>query len=249
MTDDILLNLQRDLTAYVQTLLTSSQLNAASDVMVFASRTEGTTNAGVINDQVSDALAGIAQKNGKSGVAVIIMMPDVNRENLDLPGPVVRLECVVRIVENRLINEGPTGTGLSAPRLAIFILQGLHHWVPDGSHCLTPSVRAIDDITTPDIDGHEVSMTLLYPLQPIPRVATPVLSTDPATPGVLTITTATADAQIWTTTNGSLPTPTTGTLYTAPLTIIASIPRLRVLATKSGHSPSTVVETSVTIAP
>ncbi|MCX7040957.1 MAG: chitobiase/beta-hexosaminidase C-terminal domain-containing protein, partial [Spirochaetes bacterium] len=67
-----------------------------------------------------------------------------------------------------------------------------------------------------------------------------------ATPQAVTLSTATEGAEVRYTTDGSAPTPTSGTVYEAPLTISASA-TVRAIAYKNGWSDSPVSSAAYTI--
>ena len=85
------------------------------------------------------------------------------------------LETSVRAVENRLINEGAGGTGLSAPRLAVHVARLLHQWSPDGVNVLRPAQRLIEDISVPDREMHEVRFRMRLPIASMTRTPAPML--------------------------------------------------------------------------
>lgn len=239
MPTDTLLQIELDLVAV---LALSPEL---VDVAIIPQRTApGDTGGGEVNDVIEDALAGIATKNGKSGVAIIVMMPEASPEDENLPGPQLDLECVIRIIENRLINEGETGTGKSAPHLAAFISRYLHHWPINGTQPLRPAREHLRDLTIPDRPGMEVVFRVRMPVMPLAETATPVLTDAGGTDGaplVITLSCSTPEADLFYNLGPEFP----ATAYTEPITITEAT-LLRVIACAAGSRPSRILEAEIT---
>lgn len=231
MTEDILQHLQDD----VWGLLTNEP--SMVYVPIYRSRTplEKDSNGDhivgqsmMIEEEIEQALGGLALKNGKCGIVVIVMMPDAQpvgeRDALELTIP-------VRIIEDRLFNEGTTGTGISSSRLMLHLKQVLSNRPLRGSYTLTPAARgAMEEISLPDDrKANELRMTVTRSLQPLPRVAQPavVIATR-----VMTITCATEGAQIYWSANGDWPGPQNplSWLYDLPVTLSDEITEVRVVA-------------------
>ncbi|MFM7102799.1 MAG: chitobiase/beta-hexosaminidase C-terminal domain-containing protein, partial [Verrucomicrobiota bacterium] len=84
----------------------------------------------------------------------------------------------------------------------------------------------------------------------LPAAAGPVFTPNGgtfSTPPTVTLSSATPGAAIRYTTNGSTPSPTTGTLYTGPFTLAASA-TVRALAYATGYANSAVTSASFTLA-
>lgn len=245
MTEDILQITQDD----VWGLLTNDP--ALFYVPVFRSRTPldkdeaGEPIVGqsaMIEEQIEQALGGLSEKNGKSGIVCIVMMPDAQpvgeRDSLDIT-------IIVRVIEDRLINEGSTGTGISASRLMLHLKQLLSRRALRGSYSLSPSERsAMEEIPLPDDrKAHELRMVMTRSLLPLPKVARPVVAIDTR---VMTLTCATAGAELWWSANGDWPGPANALswLYELPVTLTAEITEVRVVAYEPTMQPSDdVIET------
>lgn len=241
MPSDTLLQIELDLAAC---LALSPEL---ADVLIIPQRTaSGDAGGGEVDDIVEEALAGIKQKNGKSGVAIIVMMPEANPEDENLPGPQLDLECVIRIIEDRLINEGATGTGLSTPHLAAFVSRYLHQWPLNGPHPLRPARDHMRDLTVPGRPGMEVVFRLRMPVTPLPETASPVAVNSGGTGGdpmLVTLSCATANAVIYYNLGPEFP----ATVYTEPF-LISEETTLRVIACAPSHRPSRMVEADIELA-
>lgn len=244
MLPDILLQLHQDLADYLR------QVSGLSALPVFDSRTvEQSGTGGSIQDLIDEALntAGMQTKDGKAGLAVVVLMPDVEPANANLPGPLISLVLAVRVFENRLINESAQGFNLSASRVAVHIARSLHQWSPTGGAVLVPGTSFIADLSVPDTEGHEITFTLELGLAPEPRAAQcSIASAELYGLPVITLATSTDDAAIYYTLDGRLPGPATGTLYTVPFTV-STTAKLRALATHPDMLPSAVAEANITI--
>lgn len=226
-------------------------------VPVFRSRTplpmddEGNPIPGqsaVIEDQIKNALAGGEAKNGKTGIAVIVMLPDVDPESQSSLGPSLRLLPRVRIVENRLFNEGSTGTGISSSRLALHIAQVLHcrTFRNLGTLFVDPK-KMIEEVALPDDQQvHEVMLVCSIHVDPSPKVR-PVKVANAG--GALTLSTGTDDADIWYTLNGGWPAEGNegAAEYTGAITLEAGSYTLRAAAYKAGMQASDDLWAVITI--
>ncbi len=231
MTEDILQLTQDDIWG----LLTNEP--GLVHVPVFRSRTplEKDSNGDpivgqsmMIEEQIEQALGGLSEKNGKSGIVVIVMMPDAQpvgeRDALELT-------IIIRIIEDRLFNESTNGTGISSSKLMLHLNQVLSRRALRGSYTLTPAARgAMEEISLPDDrKAHELRMTLTRSLEPLPKVSQPAVAIDT---GIMTITCATEGAQIYWSANGDWPGPQNplSWLYDLPVTLSDEITEVRVVA-------------------
>lgn len=239
MLGDILTAVQDDILGYLRLG------DGLEDVPMIPSRSprSGETG-GMINDLVEDALTGIKAYRGKAGLALIVMMPDVAPEDPDTPGPQMSLQVEVRVIENRIINEGEMGTGISAPQAAVQVARLLHHWSPDGVSAMRPARSLISDISTPDRAMHSVAFEVRMPVPSIPRASTPVLSGEPGDYGLVITLAAQSGAAIRYSLDGSFPTVS----YTTPFVLDdEDMPvKIRAIALLQGHCASAVVEADVT---
>jgi hypothetical protein len=241
--EDVLLNLHRDLGDYLR-------LDPAITAPVIDSRTlEEEGEGGNIQDLIEAALseAGALNKNGLSGLAVVVLMPDVDTESDTAPGPMINIVLGVRIFENRTLNESASGFQISASRLAVHIARSLHLWSPRGNAALYPARRLIQDIGLPDTEGHEVTFTMQLNLPPPDRASQPsITAVEQDDDALITLATATSGASIYYTLDGRLPGPDTGTLYTAPF-LVTETGLLRAIAIATDLLPSNTAEATITI--
>jgi len=136
----------------------------------------------------------------------------------------------------------PGAAALLVSGTNVLAFQGLNRAAADGDFLLEPQLLAT--VKTEYPARYFVPPTPGAPNGPgyVGLVADTKFSVDRGfydTPFTVAITTATAGAQIWWTTNGSIPSPSNGTLYTGPL-LITNTTCLRAAAFLAGHVPSDV---------
>lgn len=233
MLTDVLLQTELDLVGYL------SLDPELVDVRVIPARTaRGEDEGGNINDLIEQALAGIVSKNGKSGVIIIVLMPDAVPVDPNLPGPQMDLTCEIRIVENRLINEGATGTGLSAPQLAIHVSRVLDHWSPNSMTILRHDSRMIEELTATDQPAWAVRFRLRYATQALPKTPSPLITAE--ADQMVSLSCALPAAEIRYTLDGCFPGGESSMVYDGPFLFTEG--ELRVIALAPDYRPSNVSE-------
>ena len=247
VSNDPLLELHQDIAAYLR------MDDVVGTVPVLDARTEldeGTGEGGAVQDLIERALAegGLKGFDGKAGLAVVVLMPDVEPESLVAPGPQMNLICAVRVHENRVLNEGSGGFGVTASQVAVRIAQVLHLWAPSGTAVLIPARRLIADLSTPNEDAFEVTFQMPLYLTPLDRASQPAIEVVAEGDGARVTLAHAGPGTMFYTLDGSMP----GTLnptaleYEAPFLIEESA-RLRVITVAEGLMPSTVSEALLTI--
>lgn len=230
-----------DLHDDVASLLES--LPELADIYLVRSRTVDANAVTQIEDEIERALSGLqATASGKSGLAVIVMLPEIvlAEENRGTPGPACfNLELMLRIVENRLINEGSSGSKITATRCAAMLLQTLHHRTFKNGKALRANRNATEEDTIEGITYLNVRFTMTDGLPVADKVLNPTMTNSG---GNITLACATSGAAIYYTTDGTLPTADNGTLYATPFTTPTAGTLIRVMATKTAHLPSNVSE-------
>ncbi len=185
-------------------------------------------------------------RNGRSGVGVVIELPEFDVQNPNLPGPEAFLLLSFLVLEEPNINFTPTlGTLISAEQVAQLLLEIFHDYQVEGFGTLFAAPKAIASVEDyPGIVGYRVTFRARVPRAQTARVATPVLV---EAAGSVTITCATADAQIYFTTDGSFPGVgnSAAQLYSAAFAVTAG-DVLRAAAYKSGSPGSHVIKQTVT---
>lgn len=201
-----------------------------------------------IEEMVKNALAGTEKKNGKAGLAVVVLLPDVEGESVNSAAPAMRLIAKVRVIENRMTNEGAGGTGIPASKLSLHVLQVLNRRSFRGRNALYPDLkRMISEIPLPNDERcHEVTMIQNVMPESLAKVATPTVA---QAAGQITLACTTAGAAIYYTLDGSYPGSSglSGQLYTTPISLDPGMHSMRVAAQKAGMQASDDLSAEITI--
>ena len=174
-------------------------------------------------------------RGGKVGACVLVLIPGADAIDPDLPGPRLGLVQSFVVLVHPTINAGSTGTGKDAEDIAERVLQ-LFHQVHFGYGAVLVGGQAAIQVndTFDGLVGQQVNLETYGGPIALAKVAVPAITASATTaPATVTITCATAGAAIRYTTDGSLPTPTNGTDYTAPFAQ-ATAATIRATATKLG---------------
>lgn len=244
---DALQQLQLDIAAYLS-------VDALFQyVRVVVVRPRVAEDAVMIEQTINDALGGLrkyiartagqsdaeweaaCEASGKAGLLIVVMMSEGEVPEPGGPGPALNLVQVVRVIENPMINEGASGTGLTSEEVALNVLTALNQWSPNGGSALYPDRRALREVNLVNGLGYDVTFKRHMPLQPRSKVARPVISiADPS----MTITCATSGAAIYYTADGSFPSAfnAAASLYSGPvdISLLANGTLIRAAAFKSG---------------
>jgi len=201
--------------------LEASAFFANIPVLVF--RPRAALTAAEVQDRINSALGAITALNGKAGLCATVLMPLLNTEKQELPGPYMHLRCTIRVQENVMVNMGPNGTRIACEDAAIAVAQTLHLWTPGGTAGI---IRAATETIRPNTDikemvTYEVQVESDLDFQGIAKTAQPFITINDAQ---VSIACADTDAAIYYTIDGSMPWPgndtypSTATLYTVPFT-------------------------------
>lgn len=191
----------------------------------------------MFDELVEKALAGLEVRNGKAGLVAVVMLPDVQAMSAESPGPALRFLPVVRVVEDRLTNEGPDGTGITASRLALHIVQLLHRRSMRGSFTMfVDAERMIEEVTADgDRPAHEVHFILERSAQRLPKVDKPTGTWEG---DALGLSCTTQDAVMWWSNDGSWPGPENPKSWTYDRPMINTGACVRVVAYHDDMAPS-----------
>lgn len=176
--------------------------------------------------------------NGKRGLGIHVLPLEAGVEDENLPGPLLEVRAEIVCIEALQINQGANGTGVSSSAAALRTLKALHHRLFDDK-ALYPDKRAIRPFPVDDgLEGRVVTMIMRNVGDEVQEKVAPVdASIDQNPPHALTLTTATPDAQIYYTTDGSYPSKDK-TLYEDPIEGLEIGTSLRTAAYKDGLLPS-----------
>lgn len=169
--------------------------------------------------EVSVALRGLASKGGKKGAMVAVHRLEV----VDVEGeggvPEMKLSIVVECGEEPLRNRAAGGTEKKASAMVARVFQLLNRWSPGwNGNCLYCEKNPIAELALLKGQvGYACEFFFWVSFSQVSQVADLVATVDGSE---ITLTTATADAAIWYTTDGSYPRPenAAATLYSAPVT-------------------------------
>lgn len=196
----------------------------------------------LIKARLDQALAGKTSKGGKAGLACLVMVPELSGDSPNLPGPQLRAECVVSVIEQPLINRGVNGTNILPEELALTVQRLLNHWQPNGRPFYAPPGNGLVRGKFDDKIAWEVMMEIAVANTPIASAPAPVIS---MAGNALTMAAPGADA-IYYTLDGTLPSAATGTLYAGPFALEApGTVWVRAVSTRAGRADSDVCNAHV----
>lgn len=231
---NIITQLQRDAAAFVAA---DEKLH---HVQVLQEGARGEPGALLFENAVSQAITGNVSVNGKAGLCVIFFAPEGKPASRANKGLVTDFEMVVRVIENPAVNDDPVyGTGIACEDMMLEVMLMLQIWTPVRGHPLQVSGFYLQEIKdAPHLRAWECVITSQDAQAGRPRCAPPV-----ADVGGLTIrlTCTTAEAQIYYTLDGSLPTPKCGTLYDGPFQVTTPV-TMRAMAWAAGRMGSHCIE-------
>jgi hypothetical protein len=192
-----------------------------ADVPVFVLREK------TVQSAIDQALAGATFKSARTGAAVIVLLPEIDVNNPNTPGPQLNVIQRVRVQEIPMFNMGSTGTKKSAEAIMEQVMAVLQFM--SGQECYS-DLFPLKEFVTPRPDLGPVTYDLAWGVTvlraELGRAAVPEISW---LGGVLTMASATPGMQIWFTTDETYPRPSVGgvaangTLYTGPILNVESI--------------------------
>lgn len=204
---------------------------------------------GVTEADIAQALAGLNPSfSGKIGACVVVLMPELEPETPNLPGPCYDIALTVQVIEQPLVNRGAGGSGLTASQLALRVRQLFHHFFTgDGS--VYNFTRQAPLPADPGNTSLGVRFGRSSGDPQAPEVSSPAIATSGEGPVEITLTTPTAGAAIYYTLDGSYPgsANTAAILYAAPVTVTTAC-TLRASAELAGLLPSSLSVAEITIA-
>lgn len=188
--------------------------------------------AGVTFEKVvNEALMGKIMVNGKKGLALLVYCPEgkpMSRENAGLS---TEFDMTIRAVENSSLNADPKyGTGMSCEDLLLEAMLLMQRWTPLKGHSMRVEDFYKVDLEEAGMWAWEFSVKLHDACKGREKCDTPKIVLDD---GIATITTPSLDAVIYYTVDGTLPTPSNGTIYESPIEC-GEIELIRAMAWQSG---------------
>jgi hypothetical protein len=203
-----------------------------------------------------------APRNGRAGCGILVEMPAFEVLHPNVSGPVGNLVLSCVALEEPNLNYGPaTGTQMSAEEVSRFILDSSHQWEIGGAGVMSAVREAIRGLwRTEDLRGvvgqgtlrdaiwdaqrfeglvaYRVKLQMQAAATPVARVSQPAVQVQQSR---VSLSSATAGAEIYYTWDGSFPGPGNprAIKYSGPLP--AAGPVLRHAAYKPGMFRSSVV--------
>ena len=244
MKHTIITELRSDLANRVRAELAIEGGRYASVVVV----TEGEQT---IEETLAKTFSPMEGQEGRAGLAVIVAFPRVRRVERDLEGPPGELRSSLFVACNPLVNsDANAGTQILPETLAHLLCSRLHAVkLNDDVDELRGDKEAIKPAS---IVGIPLALEVPFDcrdvtIDPVNIVAPAVMTPASGSATAVTLTCATAGAEIWFTTNGNLPGKGVAgaTLYTAPIAIAAPT-TLRAAAYKAGCVGSAVTKSAFT---
>jgi hypothetical protein len=181
---------------------------------------------------------------GRSGAGVLVLMPTASEKNASVTGPVLDWNFPVIVMELDLLNQHPAkGTLIPAETLGQIVMDIVHLDSDDGLGTFQVTGKAMEpekEFVFKGVVGYRVNFILSAgKTTQTPRVAALQMS---VASGEMTITTATADARVKYTLDGTFPADDTGGNpasynYAAPFAV-ASGDVVRAAGYKSGMNKS-----------
>jgi hypothetical protein len=188
-------------------------------------------------DQINRALGGLGGPRAGSlgGATIEVLFPTLKAALADTPGPVCTLEQRFIVKEQRTINEGAGGTGLSAENLAVAIVQTFQLFFMGGpmqGFYVAPTwYREVDAGPGSPFFMVEVTLNATFALTALTRTLAPAAAAvDSGGNSTVTLTDQQlgGGSSIYYTTDGSFPGPAnlpannpagTAALYTTPFVV------------------------------
>lgn len=200
---------------------------------------------GVTENDIERALSTLNKRGNKVGAVAIVLMPELEPENPNLPTPSYRVRLVIQVIEHPLISRSSNGAGKSAEQIAKRIRQVGHHFITGRSG--SSNTWHWDGMQPEEVPAGKVSYSVAFRRVAgddlLQKVATPVIVATPAVPDGFNveITCATAGAAIQRSVDGSYPT----TPHVEPSFHVAAGTTVRAAATLVGKQQSNVAERTI----
>jgi hypothetical protein len=213
-------------------------LQLIDTVTISSVRPRSSAEALGIQTKLDKTLAGLMERNGKKGCAIIVGMPTLNDVNANLRSVKGDLVIELSVIENVMTNEGADGTGFTAEALAFTLAETL----PQTNFSPFGQIIADKQLITPKTESvlnkrieYRVTLRVLSHSAAAVKCSTPTITRSGST-----ITISGSDA-VYYTTDDSYPGPgnATAEIYTVPLTQTAAI-RLRAAAFAADKANSDV---------
>lgn len=229
---------------YVQIMLVRPR-DAEDAVLIEQAIQQGLAGMVYVDNQITtgegtaEEKAAAIEASGKCGITIEVLTPDGEVNEPDTPGPQLEAVIHLRVNENPLVNFGERGSQIEAEQCCADLLGTLHQW-QRGSQTLVADRRAVREMESEgSIEFHVVFRQKLAATRQSRTVAPAIGYAG----GNVTLSSATPDASIYYTLDGSSPAPgnTSATLYTAPFAAEAGA-FIRAAAFSASRIGSAIIE-------
>jgi hypothetical protein len=202
----------------------------------------------------------ITARNGKRGVAVIVLQMVADDDEPEIDFGSMLLKPAFQVVENVELNNDSSGTGKSARKVARRIrdvvkclrLVGLTTDFNAGRNCIEPVSLSAD--LGANVVAYQVNFTTYEAdAESISQVSTPQFAEDAGSSPAVDLLCATVGAQVWYTLDDTFPAPpdsvqgSTAQLYSSPIPIPPQGFTIRAAAYLSGFVASQVNRAAVNV--
>lgn len=198
---------------------------------------------GVTENDIMTRLGALNQKNGVTGMVLVVLMPSLIPSEANTPAAMYSTRYTVQVIDWPAVRRIPTGgVQVTAESMAERVRQLLHFASFGRGQSLFFDGMAPLPMSDPNQISYGVSFKKLGADTPVPKAGLVTISPPSGvSPQTVTLTVPTPGASIYYSTDGSYPssagaaaTPPTSTLYAAPLSI--TVPTsLRVAAEAPGY--------------
>lgn len=160
---------------------------------------------GVTDNDVQTALDVFNDRGaGKLGSCIIVLMPSLEPESPNAPGPLYKIVQTVQVIEMPLVSQGDTGSGLSAEVMAGHVRRLFQHFANGFGGTYT--FAGMEPVLLEGKIAYGVKFERKAGDAGVARCATPIITASAETaPANITIASGTAGADVYYTTDGSYP--------------------------------------------
>lgn len=212
-------------------------------------------NEGDIESRVLKALAPMTETGGKVGLAIVVLCPEVSKADKNLPGPPLSLMIEIQVIEDVLLNrDEEMGSGQRSTQAALIVLSVLQLY-NFGGLLLYADKNPLTPVTIkPGYVSHKVTLYAAAQGLNLAKTSPVLVAIDdspfhqPGQPSaqVIIFGCETPSVDIFYTTDGSYPSPATGTPYTTFIAMPAAGTIIRAAAYSPAMTPSDILEFTVT---
>ena len=192
---------------------------------------------GVTEKEVAEALNIRLKKDGKTGAAIIVMMPERSVQNPDAPGPQNVVSTTLRVLTIPLLAQAIGGAKKEASRIGLYLQQIFHLWQVGPTTVQNTKVLPYND--GQGTTGEDV---ILESFLQLPWAQKTLPARISGTASAVTLTSNTAGASLFYSTDGSFP----SSPYTAPFSATGLV---RSRATSTGLAGSDIAEQDFYVTP